>query len=114
MRDFSGEKLESRIADYHEEIRRLVQEERQEGKTAHFFLYPDFAVEDLNEDDMNMWKAVKSSLVTPESFDVYQRSVVGFRENKPTFKKLPNVPQSRAYFMGFLANKAMTAFLEKE
>lgn len=82
------ETSEEELRQFRETIGRIAAEQQKERKLAHF-LDIEFNPDDLNEDDMRIWRAVEDGTITAERFGAYRK---GF--------------DSRLAFLSYIANRA--------
>lgn len=100
------ENPEQKLKNFKEEIRRIVEEEREGGKTAHF---PEpIDVEELLPEDLEIWDKIWNETITQEEITQYRKS---FLDNNGEVKEGMSV--SRMRFVAFASNKAGPVIMMK-
>lgn len=102
---------EDQLSAFQEEIKIFKEEEKNSGRTAHL-TSEGFNEDDLNEEDMEIWRAVKEGSITYEQLEVYRKGIFSEMGLKPVL--IPGVPRSRAHFAALIANKALPILIEND
>ncbi len=68
-----------------------------EKKSGHLIKIPDFDVNDLTEEDMDIWNKIEDGTITKEEADAYREKI-----NK--ILRTGDLPRSRHEFAAFAAN----------
>ncbi len=78
-----------------------------EKKSGHLIKIPDFDVNDLTEEDMDIWNKIKDETITKEDANAYREKV-----NKVL--QAGDLPRSRHEFAAFAANLITAAVGRRE
>ena len=82
------------IESFRKEIGGIIKEQAEVGREAHFFDI-NLRLEELTEEDMDIWKKIKDGTITEDDFSAYRASVKS------------ETSETRLAFFAFAANKAM-------
>ncbi|KKW20713.1 MAG: hypothetical protein A2131_00715 [Candidatus Sungbacteria bacterium GWC2_49_10] len=85
----------------------IEQENRGEAGGARHFSFPEFTLGDLEDEDVIVWKKIRSQTITPEEFALYDQGLhdEGGEERK-------DVKFSRIIFVRAVRNKVQRVFYE--
>lgn len=117
--DFLGDRIQGALYDmefFRKEISGIVSAEVARSlETAHFLKLggslepdPDFHVEDLTEEDMQIWRKVQEGTITRRDMEAYREKVNEIKQKEPA------VWRSRNIFCAFIANKASPVISGRE
>lgn len=91
------------------EIRGIFEEEKRDGKPAHF-LNSNFNPRDLAWEDKLVWDKIKDGSFTREDLRAYRADIL----DPETRRSKKGVPYSRDTFLSFVENKAVGLLMKQD